>query len=137
MIRLLSRRRASAFSLIEMLVVVAIIAILASILLPRLLTGGKDANGKKVAAPRERAQQAAGVEYIGQINQAIAMYKMDHEDQNPPNLQELKAYKVTDDMLLDPVTHKPLAYDPQSGRVGNSNGPDSLGGGANLPQVGQ
>lgn len=123
------------FGLIEILVVVAIIALLAAFVLPRYLSGGTDANGKHVASPKERAKQVEGVAYTSQINAAIQMYQGDHDGQNPPTLQDLKTYGVTSDMLLDPVTHRPLAYDPASGRVGNSNGIDSMGGGANLPQV--
>jgi prepilin-type N-terminal cleavage/methylation domain-containing protein len=133
------RRFQGGMGLIEILVVVVIIAILALVLIPRL-TGGKDASGKKHTAPKERAQQAAGVEYIGQINQAITMYKMDHDDQLPPNLQALKTYGVTDQMIVDPATKQPLSYDPRTGVVGNSfgksRGIDSLGGGQTLPQIG-
>ena len=126
------------FGLIELLVVMVIIMILAVVLIPRL-TGGKDpVSGKKIASPRERAQMVGGTEYIAQINQAIQMYRMDHEEQNPPNLQALKAYGVTDSMLVDPVTKQPLYYDPQTGRVGNSTGmtagPEGLGG-TRMPSV--
>lgn len=130
----------NGFSLIEILVTMVIIAILASILLPRLL-GGKDAiSGKKHTSPKARAQQAVGVEYIGQINQAITMYKMDHDEQLPPNLEALKPYGVMDSMIRDPRTGQKLSYDPRTGIVGNSfgqsKGVDSLGGGQTLPQVG-
>ena len=126
--RLLPQNRRSGFGLIEILVVVVILLILAVILIPRL-TGGKDASGKKVASPRERAKQAAGSEYIAQINQAIAMYRMDHDEQNPPNLQALRAYNVTDEMIKDPVTGQYLPYDPRTGRVGAASG------GTGLPRV--
>jgi type II secretory pathway pseudopilin PulG len=140
---LLHRRRhpsSAGFGLIEVLVVLVILMILAAIILPRL-TGGRDAlTGKKNVSPRERAREVVGVEYIGQINQAIAMYRMDNDGRNPPTLFELKRYGVTNEMLLDPNTRKPLSYDPRTGAVGNSRGvsrgPDSLGGGTTLPQVG-
>lgn len=132
------RVRCSGFGLIELLVVMVIIMILAVVLIPRL-TGGKDpVSGRKIASPRERALQTGGAEYIAQINQAIQMYRMDHEEQNPPNLQALKAYGVTDAMLMDQVTRQPLYYDPRTGRVGNSTGmsggPEGLGG-TRMPNV--
>jgi prepilin-type N-terminal cleavage/methylation domain-containing protein len=133
-------KRSQGFGLIEILIVIVILALLAVFLLPRLV-GGKDPVTKKtILAPKARAQQSAGAEYTSQINMAIQMYRQDHEEQNPPTLADLKTYGVTDEMLMDPVTKQPLAYDPQTGRVGNSNGTadmPNLGGGANIPQIGQ
>ena len=111
-----SKRRAG-LGLIEILVVMVIIAVLALILLPRL-TGGRDAAGRKVPAPRERAQQVQGVSYAQQINMAIQMYRDDNDGKNPPSLADLKPYKVTDEMVHDPVTRQPLSYDPEIGAVG-------------------
>lgn len=130
-------RRTPAFSLIELLIAVAILMVLAAIVLPRYLGGKDPISKKKIVAPRERAQQAAGVEYVGQINQAIQMYRMDHDGENPPSLADLKPYGVLPQMMVDQTTRQPLPYDPRTGTVGRSNGPDSLGGGANLPQIGQ
>ena len=134
------RRLCRAYGLIELLVVVVIMALLALVLVPRLVGGKKNANGTRTLAPKERAHYAAGSEYIGQINQAILMFKQDHDENNPQSLAELKAYGVTDAMLLDPVSRKPLSYNPQTGVVGNdlgkSGGVYGLGGGATLPTVG-
>lgn len=107
-----------AFTLVELLVVLVLLMLLAAFLLPRYLGGKDPVSGKKIASPRERAQQTAGVSYLSQINQALTMYKMDHDDQLPQSLNELKTYGVTDEMLVDPVTKQPLSYDPQTGRVG-------------------
>lgn len=115
------RRAAPAFGLIEILVVVVILAILAVVLIPRLTGAGR--NDKKAPSPPQRARQVAGNAYIGQINQAISMYKMDNENQPPPNLQALKTYGVTDEMLIDPNTRRPLSYDPATGVIaGGGNG---------------
>ena len=125
----------SGFSLIEILLVVLIIGILSAIIIPRYIHGGKDASGKRVLAPKERAQAVGTVSYIGQINQAIQMYRMDNDDKNPPNLAALKKYGLTDEMLTDQVTKQPLPYNPATARIGNTNGPDSMGGvtGGKLP----
>ena len=112
--------RRAAFSLIEILVVIVIIAILAALLLPRLTGGGKDSDGRPVAAPRERAQQTAGTSYAQQINMALQMYRDDNEGRNPPSLADLKRYGVADEMLRDPITGRPLSYDPRTGAVGAS-----------------
>jgi len=134
-------RDAPAFGLVEMLVVILIIGILAVILIPRL-TGGKDpVTGKKAPAPRERARQVQGAEYIGQLNQAILMYRQDYEDMNPPTLYSLVGtYGVTPEMILDPNTRQPLPYDPRTGSIGGPGGqtgsPYGLGGNAGLPRAG-
>ena len=119
----------SGFGLIEILVVVVIIAILAIILIPRFTSGGKDAAGRKVAAPRERAKMAAGSAYVAQINQAISMYRMDNEGRNPASLQELKRYGVSEEMMVDQVTKQPLPYDARTGTL------RLPGNGTGLPQV--
>lgn len=130
--------RQRGFSLIEILVVVVIICLMTLILVPRLL-GRRSSDPKKPApsTPIQRAHAAAGSEYIGQINQAIQMYRGDHNEENPPDLESLKSYGVLPQMVRDQNTGDLLPYNPTTGVVGNSNGPDSLGGGNNLPQIGQ
>ena len=116
------RARRAGLGLIEVLVVLALLVVLAAFLYPRLAGGGRDAAGQRVAAPRQRAQQAGGASYIAQINQAVSLYRMDNGGRNPPALRALKRYGVTDEMLLDPVTRQPLAFDPRTGRVGAPSG---------------
>lgn len=130
------RRR--AFGLIELLVVLVIIGILAAIVVPRLTKGGTDASGKRVLAPKERAQQTAGISYVSQIQQAITMYKMDNEERLPQSLSELKRYGVTDEMLIDPVSKQPLQYNPQTGEVTSPTAlPGRVGRALNLPNSAQ
>jgi prepilin-type N-terminal cleavage/methylation domain-containing protein len=114
-----NKRESRGFSLIEILIVAAIILILSAIYLPRL-TGGRDPlSGKKRASPVQKAHQVSTVSYISQIQQAINMYKMDNEDRLPQNLQELKRYGVTEEMLMDSASGKPLQYNPQTGEITN------------------
>jgi len=149
------RRPVTGLGLVELLVVIVIIALLALFLLPRILgTGDKKKGGTPAAhTPMGRAKQTAGVEYVGQINQAITMYRMDNDNANPASLQELKKYGVTDEMIVDPITKAPLAYNPATGAVGgppaaplapgasppppgtDTGANDSLGGGVALPRV--
>lgn len=104
-----SRQRGQA-SLIGLLVVVAILMILAYMYLPQV-AGEHSAPGGP-ATPREQAYGAACSEYESQLNQAVFMYKTDHDDKPPRNLEELKQYGVTDDQIhaegcyfqIDPVT---------------------------------
>jgi prepilin-type N-terminal cleavage/methylation domain-containing protein len=123
-----------AFSLIEILVTLVIIGILAALLVPRLTSGGKDASGKRILAPKQKAQQVGTISYIGQIQQAITMYKMDNEERLPQSLTELKRYGVTDEMLIDSVSKQPLQYNPQTGEVTSPTGlPGRVGNALNLP----
>ena len=55
--------------------------------------------------------------YVGQIQQAITMYKMDNEERLPQSLQELTKYGVTKEMMMDGASGKPLLYNPQTGEV--------------------
>ncbi|GAB4454622.1 MAG: hypothetical protein OHK0029_09460 [Armatimonadaceae bacterium] len=104
--------------------------VLAAVLLPRYLGGKDPITQQKVASPRERAKQVEGVAYLAQINQAISMYRMDNDGANPPNLQALRTYGVTDSMISDPASGRPLPYDPATGRVGTGRGG---GGGGAVP----
>ena len=117
-----SSHRAAGFSLVEILVVIVIIAILTTLLLPRLTSGGRDSKGRPVAGPRERARQTAGTSYAQQINTALQMYRDDNEGQNPPSLADLKRYGIVNEMLRDQITGQPLSYDPRTGTVGASRG---------------
>jgi prepilin-type N-terminal cleavage/methylation domain-containing protein len=135
----LARKPRRAFSLIEILVVAVILCVLALYLVPKLLGGKKAVPGDSptAATPIQRARQAAGSEYIGQINQAIQMYRGDHNEQNPPNLEALKSYGVLEQMIKDPNTGQTLPYNPTTGVVSGGNGPEGLGGGTAFPQIGK
>lgn len=113
-------KRNRGFTLVGTLITLAIMALLA-VYVVRYVTGGSTGDarsGGKPLTPTARAKVTVGNEYIGQIKQAIAMYKVDHEDAFPGGLADLHVYGVTDSMIIDPNTKQPLFYDPQTGEVG-------------------
>jgi prepilin-type N-terminal cleavage/methylation domain-containing protein len=113
------RHGARGFSLVEVLVTLVLIALLAAFLLPRLTGNGKGPlSPERVTAPKRRAEQTVGAVNLSQINTAIQMYRDANEGRNPPSLDALKPYGLTDAMLRDPATQQPLPYDPATGRVG-------------------
>lgn len=67
-------RRKDAFTLVELLVVLAVIALLASLLLPAL------------GHAKSRSTQIACMNNIRQLNIALTLYAMDHDDSLPYNL---------------------------------------------------
>jgi flagellin-like protein len=100
-------------SLIGLLITLAIIMILAAVYYPQIAADHSEPG--QGATPRERAYGAACSEYESQLNQAVFMYKNDHDDHPPRSLEELKAYGVTDDQI-----HAQGCYfqiDPASGHV--------------------
>ena len=108
------------FALVELLVVVVIIAILAVILLPRLL-GGRDAAGKTITAPAQQAQGVACRSNLQQIRQAISMETMADETAKPA---DLAALRLPSEMLACPVSRQGYQYDPQAGAVRCPTHPD-------------
>ena len=100
-------------SLIGLLITIAIIMILAASYYP-MIAADHSTPGTS-ATPRERAYGAACSEYESQLNQAVFMYKNDHDDRPPHSLEELKAYGVSDEQI-----HAEGCYfqiDPVSGHV--------------------
>jgi general secretion pathway protein G len=77
MLKILKRRR--AFSLIELLVVLVILALLAGIVLPRFLDRTKD------------AQRAAAKTQISHFKSAIQLYMLDNNGEPPTTQQGLEA----------------------------------------------
>jgi competence protein ComGC len=118
-------RRNRAGSLVEVLLVCGLLVGLAAFMYPRVISAGKSDKNKGLA-PTQRARQTEGIAYVKQIRDAIQMYRTDHNEQNPPSLQDLKPYGVTDAMMVDPVSKKPLAYNAETGEVSGTSTPDAI-----------
>ena len=114
-------RRRGQWSLVGILVALAIVAILAAIYVPRITS--RHSQPSQAATPTERGLGVACGEYAAQMNQAVLLYKTDHDDRPPHSLDELKRYGVTDDMIhaegcsfgMDPATG--TVYDTGQGRA--------------------
>lgn len=103
-------------TLVGLLVVLVIIAILAAIIFPNIAARHHKAG--QPLTPRERGYQAACGIYEAQINQAVMMYKQDNDGRNPPSLEALKPYGVTNDMVNSPDCV--FQYDPATGVARNA-----------------
>ncbi len=105
-----------AFSLVEMLVVIVIIAILAAFLMPRYL-GGKDGAGKKITSPMQKAHSVECQNNLSQIRQAYTMASTLDEEHRPQSLAELRSQGVSDAMTRCPVGKQAYQFDPSTGRA--------------------
>jgi prepilin-type N-terminal cleavage/methylation domain-containing protein len=108
-------RTKRAFSLVEILVAVVIIGILAAILLPRYLGGGKNAAGQKTASPMQRAKGVDCANNLSQIRLAYQAATIGDEENRPKSLAELKG--LSPSMLVCPVGKEPYQFDPATGQV--------------------
>ena len=109
-------KRTSAFTLIELLIVIAIIAILAALLLPSL------------ASAKLKAHQVICLSNLKQLDQLAIMYRQDFGQGLPRDSHGLRAWvryyggdkTVVPDIRICPVAreHKPLPFiqgDPGGG----------------------
>lgn len=101
------------WTLIGLLVSLGIIMILAAMYIPQVAK--RHSEPGEARTPMERGYGTACASYEGQMNQAVTMYKMDHDDHAPSNIEELKKYGVTDDMIHSEGCY--FIIDQSTGRV--------------------
>lgn len=109
-------------TLIGLLVVICIIAILAAVYYPRI-AASHSAPGQP-PTPRERAYGANCDLYASQVNDAVEMYRENNDGKSPQNLNELRSYGITDDVINSPGCY--FKIDPETGSVrdyGHGNAP--------------
>lgn len=106
-----------AFSLVEILVVVVIIAALAAFMLPKYLGKGTTAGGKTIDSPMQRGHAPECANNLNQIRQAYTMAVMASEENKPRSLADLKTYGVSDAMTRCPVDNQPYQFDANTGQV--------------------
>jgi hypothetical protein len=111
--------RRGSWTLVELLVVCAILIGLAIWLLPRYLTGTKAVDGQKAApAPVERAHGVECMNNLRQIRAAITMARQSSENEAPPSsLRELGRQGIPAQMLVCPVSKQAYGYQPNTGQV--------------------
>ncbi len=120
-------RRPSGFSLIEILVVIALLAILAAYLMPKYLKGGTTPSGKKVDSPMQRAHLVECASNLRQIRAAWQMATSAGDENRPQSLADLKTYGVSEAMQRCPTGGEPYAFNAPTGRISCSHtGHESL-----------
>jgi len=95
-----SKHQRGQWTIIGSLVAIAILIALAAVYIPKMLKPATH-TGEQHSAIQE-GQGAACSVYTSQMNQAVSMYRSDHEGAAPPSLDDLKKYGVTDDMVHAP-----------------------------------
>ena len=102
-----------AFSLVEILVVAIIIIALAAWLFPKFLSSTKNAAGKTIDSPIQRAKGVECSSNLQQIRQSLQMAGMSEE--RPQSLQELRGIPAS--MFKCPISGEDYRFDPQSQKV--------------------
>lgn len=90
--------RRGQWSLIGILVSLTIIMILSAWYYSKILKPQAGSHNGRPAA-EQKAYGSVCSEYQSQINQAVQMYKGDHNDHNPQSFEELKQYGATNDIV--------------------------------------
>lgn len=106
-----------AFSLVEILVVLVIVALLAAFLMPKYLKGGTTAGGKKIDSPIQRGHAPECANNLNQIRQAYTMATTQDDERKPQSLAELKSFGISESMTVCPAGKEPYKFDPATGRA--------------------
>jgi len=88
------------WTIIGSLVAIAILIALAAIYIPKMLKPATRTGEQRSAI--QAGQGAACDVYTSQINQAVSMYRSDHDGATPPSLDALQKYGVTNDIIHAP-----------------------------------
>lgn len=86
------------WTLVGILVSLAIVAILSAWYYAKILKPQAGSHNGRPAAEQKAYASVCSV-YQSQINDAVIMYKSDHNERNPRSFEPLKKYGVTDDIL--------------------------------------
>ena len=107
------------FSLIEILVVLVILMVLAATLLPRYLGGAKNAAGKRVESPIQRANSVDCMNNLRQIRAAYQMAAVGggEDEPRPQSLAELRPQGISENMTRCAVGKEPYQFDPATGQT--------------------
>jgi prepilin-type N-terminal cleavage/methylation domain-containing protein len=100
------------YSLIEILVVIALVAVLASFLMTRYAGHGTTAGGKTALSPIQRGRWADCNNNLSQVALALQSAAISAEQQPPQDIHEALRHGVTESMLRCPESRQPYHYDP-------------------------
>ena len=104
-----------AFGLVELLIVIAIMAVLAAIIYPRYFGAATMKDGKKVSTPMSMSHDTECISNIRSVRQAIeAAIAGDADSTKPKSLSELK---LPAEILKCAVGKEEYVYDPVAGTV--------------------
>ena len=112
----ISSKRRSAFSLIEILVVVVIIVALSAVSYNVFLGHSKNGLPGKAHAPIERAKDAVCMTNLRSVRQSIEAFRAgDTDSKNPDSLIQLR--ELPAELRACPEGNEPYQYDPTTGQV--------------------
>jgi prepilin-type N-terminal cleavage/methylation domain-containing protein len=114
-----SAKRRHAFSLIEILVVVAIIVVISSITFSVYLGHSKNAPAGKAHAPMERARDVVCMQNLRSVRQCIEAARSLDTDASEPRfpaaLTDMR--ELSGELRACPEGKEPYQYDPTTGKV--------------------